>query len=72
MNKNVLKEICYTIIAIFLGIMAVKFIIWALPIILVILISHYIYKSIKRHRPNNKKSNVTKNIKIIDMVEDDN
>ena len=75
MNKDIAKEIIYTVIAITLGILAVKFIIWLLPIILIALFSHYIYKSLKKHkkttkeRNNNKKNNKT--IKIIDMVEED-
>lgn len=71
MNNNTIKEILYMIIAVLLGIIAVKFVIWLLPIICVLLISHYIYKVIKRNRPNKNKKTVKKTIKIIEMVEDE-
>ena len=71
MNKDIIKEILYMIIAVIVGVLAVKFIIWLLPMILVFLISIYIYMSIKKHRLNKKKTKVKKTIKIIEMVEDD-
>ena len=72
MNKDGIKEILYIIIAIVLGIFAVKFIIWLLPVILITLCSYYIYKSIKKNRPTkNKNTKKKKTIKIIEMVEND-
>ena len=73
MNKSFAKEIIYTIIAITIGIIAVKFIIWLLPIILVAVCGYYIYKFIKKTNSNKTKITKTKNkpIKIIDMVEED-
>ena len=79
MNKDTVKEILHIIIAITLGIMAVKFVIWLLPVILIAIFSHYIYKSIKKsNKPkenkanNNTKNNKTKKeIKIIDMESND-
>ena len=72
MNKETIKELLYILIAITLGIIAVKFVIWLLPIILVGLCSYYIYKSIKKNRPNSTKNKTKKKtIKIIEMVEDD-
>lgn len=70
MNKDTIKEILYILIAITLGILAVKFVIWLLPIILIATFSYYIYKSIKKTRvkPNQNKTN-KKTIKIIDMEE---
>ena len=71
MNKEVVKEILYVLIAITLGFLAIKFLIWLLPVILIGLCSYYIYKSIKKNRnTNNKKTQKKKPIKIIDMVED--
>ena len=52
MNKDVVKEIIYIIIAILLGVLAVKFVIWLLPIIFMGIIAHYIYKSIKKNKTN--------------------
>ena len=70
MNKDTVKEIMYILIAIALGIIAVKFVIWLLPIILIALCSYYIYKSIKKNKNNPTENKTTKkNIKIIDMEE---
>ena len=66
MNKENVKEFMYILIAVVLGIIAVKFFIWLLPIILTIMCSYYIYKYIKKNRScYNKKSD----IKIIDVTE---
>ena len=71
MNKEVVKEILYVLIAITFGFLAIKFLIWLLPVILIGLCSYYIYKSIKKNRNTpNKKTQKKKPIKIIDMVED--
>ena len=71
MNKEVVKELLYVVIAITLGFLAIKFIIWLLPVILIGLCSYYIYKSIKKNRnTKSKKTPNKKPIKIIDMVED--
>ena len=79
MNKDNVKEILHIIIAITLGIMAVRFIIWLLPVILIAIFSHYIYKLIKKSnksKTTKSNNNATKNktkkeIKIIDMESDD-
>ncbi len=72
MSKDNVKEILYILIAIAFGIIAVKFVIWLLPTILVAICSYYIYKSIKKNK-NTSKSHTTKKkkIKIIDMVDSD-
>lgn len=69
MNKDLIKEILYIIIAILLGILVVKFVIWLLPILLIGICSIYIYKSIKRNKVCRNSNNYKeeKNIKIIDM-----
>lgn len=73
MNKEIIKEIMYVLIAIVLGIVAVKFVIWLLPMILVLICSYYIYKSIKKNRKKtNSNTTKKKNIKIIEMVDDEN
>lgn len=77
MNKDTVKEILHIIIAITLGIMAVRFVIWLLPVILIAIFSHYIYKSIKKsnkpkeNKANNNKTKNKKEIKIIDMESND-
>jgi len=69
MNKETAKEIIYIVIAITLGILTVKFIIWLLPIILIAICSHYIYKSFKKKKKPTKKYK-NKTIKIIDMIDE--
>ncbi len=58
MNKEVIKEIIYIAIAIILAILAIKFVIWALPVILIGLLAIFIYISIKKDKY--KKSNISK------------
>jgi len=71
MNKKIIKDILYMIIAIFLGVIIVKFIVWLLPIVLIGIISYYIYKSIKKNRKENtNQKRKNKTIKIIEMVEE--
>lgn len=73
MNKENVKEILYILIAITLGIITIKFVIWLLPIILIGLCSYYIYKSIKKNKKGtNNNQQKKKPVKIIEMVEDDN
>jgi len=75
MNKDTVKEILHILFAIILGIMAVRFVIWLLPVILIAICSYYIYKSIKKsykqkYKETTKKK-TKKEIKIIDMESDD-
>ena len=71
MNKDTIKEIIYIIISIILAVLAVKFVIWLLPVILVALFSYLLYMNIKR---NKKEENINKekNIKVIHDFDDDN
>lgn len=72
MNKQDAKEIMYIVIAIVLGIIAVKFIIWLLPIIFIAICSYYIYKSIKKNKKySNKYQKKKKKIKIIEAEYED-
>lgn len=70
MNKDTVKEIIYIIISIILAVLAVKFVIWLLPVILVALFSYLLYMNIKR---NKKEENINKekNIKVIHDFDDD-
>ena len=70
MNKNSIKELLYILIAITFGIITVRFIIWLLPTILIILCSYRIYKYIKKDKKKSsteKTKTKNKEIKIIDM-----
>lgn len=70
MNKDTIKEIIYIIVSILLAVLAVKFVIWLLPVILVALFSYLLYMNIKR---NKKEENINKekNIKVIHDFDDD-
>ena len=66
--------------AIVFSILAVKFIFWLMPIILVLVCSYYVYKlkkktikteTKKNTKTYNTKTNKKKEIKIIDMEETD-
>ena len=75
MNKDNVKEMRQILLAIVLGIMAVRFVIWLLPVILIAICSYYIYTKIKKNnKPKYKettKKKTKKEIKIIDMESND-
>ena len=70
MNKDTIKEIIYIIVSILLAVLAVKFDIWLLPVILIALVSYLLYMNIKK---NKKEENINKekNIKVIHDFDDD-
>ena len=70
MNKDTIKEIIYIIVSILLSVLAVKFVIWLLPVILIALVSYLLYINIKK---NKKEENINKetNIKVIHDFDDD-
>ena len=70
MNKDTIKEIIYIIVSILLSVLAVKFVIWLLPVILIALVSYLLYMNIKK---NKKEENINKekNIKVIHDYDDD-
>ena len=65
MNKDTIKEIIYIIISIILAVLAVKFVIWLLPVILVALFSYLLYMNIKR---NKKEENINKEKIILEYI----
>ncbi len=80
MDKEKLRNIIYIVVAVLLSILAIQFIIWLLPIILVVILALWIYSSMKgshtktrtntketRHHQKDKK---VKKIVIIDQEED--
>ena len=73
MNKEVIKEILYIAIAIILAYLAIRFVIWALPVILIGLLALFIYISIKKDKYKksvNKSTNKNKKIKVIHEFDD--
>ena len=75
MNKEKARDIIYLIIAILLSVVAVHLFIWLLPVILVLILTYYIYKSLKINKKfrssNTTTNNNKKKIVIIDS-EDNN
>ena len=74
MNKELIKEILYIAIAIILSYLAIRFVIWALPVILVCLLAIFIYISIKKDKYKNsnisKSTDKNKKIKVIHEFDD--
>lgn len=73
MNRNIIKELIYILIAVFIGIYAVKFVIWLLPVILMAIFAYMIYKSIKKNNVNVEvnKTNNKRKIKVIHDLDDE-
>lgn len=70
MNKDTIKEIIYIIVSILLAVLAVKFVIWLLPVILIALVSYLLYMNIKKNKTE-ENINKEKNIKVIHDFDDD-
>ena len=63
-----IRRLIYIMIAVLLSVLAVKLFIWALPIIIIIFLAHYIYKKIKNSSIENKKDTwqrTTKTTKVV-------
>lgn len=58
MNKELIKEILYILIAIALGVLTYKFIKWLFPVIVIGFISLIIYSTMKSSKENNKNKNI--------------
>ena len=54
MNKDTVKEILYIFIAILVSVIIVRVAIWLLPIILVAVLSYYIYTKLIKNKKNSK------------------
>lgn len=73
MNKEKIKDIIYLIIAILLSYLAIRFMIWALPFILVALLAYFIYEKLKTSdKKVNSNKKKKKKIVIIDEESHDN
>ena len=72
MNQEKSRNIIYIVVAILLSYLAIRFMIWALPFILVALLAYFIYEKLKSSdkQENSKKKN--KKIVIIDEESHDN
>ena len=70
MDKDRIKEIIYIVISILLAILGVKFFIWLLPIVLIIIIAIIIYNTIRINKY--KKAKKVRPIKVIHDDEKNN
>lgn len=72
MNKEKIKDIIYLIIAVLLSILAVRFMIWALPIILIAALAYVIYRFLNVKKSENQSAKEqNKNIKVIHDLDDE-
>lgn len=58
-------------VAVILGVFAVKFVIWLLPVIIMGIVAYMIYKSIKKSKVDVNKSNKKRPIKVIHDLDDE-
>ena len=73
MNKEKIKNIIYIVVAILLSYFAIRFMIWALPFILVALLAYFIYEKLKTSdKKVNSNKKKKKKIVIIDEESHDN
>ncbi len=73
MNKEKIKNIIYIVVAILLSYLAIHFMIWVLPFILVALLAYFIYEKLKTSdKKVNSNKKKKKKIVIIDEESHDN
>ena len=72
MNKEKIKNIIYIVVAILLSYLAIRFMIWALPFILVALLAYFIYEKLRVSDKNVNSKKKNKKIVIIDEENHDN
>ena len=72
MNKENIKNIIYIVVAILLSYLAIRFMFWALPFILVALLAYFIYEKLRVSDKNVNSKKKNKKIVIIDEESHDN
>ena len=76
MNRNIIKELIYILLAVIVGVLVVKFVIWLLPVILIAFIAYLIYRAIKKNKNINvyvnRNTNKKKPIKVIHDLDEEN
>lgn len=78
MNRSALSDIIYTIIVIGIAILVLKFVVWAFPVIILLILGYIIYKNIKKTKKEIKRENAVsrdkktgKKIKVIHEFDDE-
>lgn len=72
-SKNVIKELIYILMAVIVGVIVVKFVIWLLPVVGIAIIAYMIYKAIKKNKTSVgvNKSNKKRPMKVIHDLDDE-
>lgn len=65
MDKEKIKNIIYIVVAVLLSYLAIRFMLWALPFILVALLAYFIYEKLKSSSSNKEENRKKKKKKII-------
>lgn len=76
MNKSTIRDIIYIIIITVLLVFGIRFIIWIFPVLILLIIGYYIYRSIKmnkiiRNANNTKSKQKNKKMKVIHEFDDE-
>ena len=76
MNKSTIRDIIYIIIITVLLVFGIRFIIWIFPVLILLIIGYYIYRSIKmnkiiRNASTTKNKQKNKKIKVIHEFDDE-
>ena len=72
MNQEKIRDIIYVVVAVLLSYLAIRFMLWALPFILVALLAYFIYEKLKASDRNVNSKKKKKKIVIIDEKSHDN
>ena len=65
MNQEKIRDIIYVVVAVLLSYFAIRFMIWALPFILVALLAYFIYEKLKTSDSNKEENSKKKKKKIV-------
>ena len=65
MNQEKIRNIIYIVVAILLSYLAIRFMLWALPFILVALLAYFIYEKLKTSNSNKEENSKKKKKKIV-------
>ncbi len=70
MNQEKIRNIIYIVVAILLSYLAIRFMLWALPFILVALLAYFIYEKLKTSNSNKEENSKKKKKKIVIIDEE--
>lgn len=70
MNQEKIRNIIYIVVAILLSYLAIRFMLWALPFILVALFAYFIYEKLKTSNSNKEENSKKKKKKIVIIDEE--